>query len=86
VESAPPVLRMRLPTLALEVLVNAFAALHRPMPGKPFEASRREAVRRFMARDLDVMVNRRDCCDALGLDVRRVQHCALPVMCRAPAC
>jgi hypothetical protein len=33
-----------------------------------------------MAPDLDVMINLRDCCDALHLDVRSVQRSVLPVI------
>jgi excisionase family DNA binding protein len=41
--------------------------------GLGLEKSRRESVQWFMAPDMDVMINLRDCCDALGLDLRSVQ-------------
>jgi hypothetical protein len=62
--------------LMLEVLIDAFDALQRPPPGRPFEFTRNETLAWFAAPDMDVTVNLRDCVEALGLDLRRVQRTA----------
>lgn len=56
------------------ILLSAAEALRHPNP-----KVRNEARHWLMHPDAAVLVNLRDCCDALGLDVRAVQRKVLPV-------
>jgi hypothetical protein len=74
--------------LLAAVLTDTLLALQPPMPGRAnlAQLTRWKAVRWFRFPDLGVMVNLRDCCEALGLNVRRVQRSVLPVFRRESGC
>ena len=69
--------------LALAVLMNAYSALHQKISGLRSEKTRQQARDWFMQPDLDVIMNLRDCCEALGLDPANVRRRGLPVIRRA---
>jgi hypothetical protein len=65
---------VRLPQAVTCNPARRFACVRRPTPGRPWERNVDETLRWFNDPDAAVLVNLRDCCDGLGLDVVKVQR------------